>query len=94
MFDKDMMFLMVFGLRGLKHEDEAQNALLCANQLKEHLNDVNFTTVSVGVTSGQISFSWSFGANYYPKLIKYLYVYIIIHTKTHLLIIVFKKSVQ
>ncbi|CAK1552980.1 unnamed protein product [Leptosia nina] len=52
MFDKDMMFLMVFGLRGLKHEDEAQNALLCANQLKEHLNDVNITTVSVGVTSG------------------------------------------
>ncbi|XP_047503635.1 adenylate cyclase type 10-like isoform X12 [Pieris napi] len=52
MFDKDMMFLMVFGLRGLKHEDEAQNALLCANKLKEHLNDVNITTVSVGVTSG------------------------------------------
>ncbi|CAH4029144.1 unnamed protein product [Pieris brassicae] len=52
MFDKDMMFLMVFGLRGLKHEDEAQNALLCANKLKEQLNDVNITTVSVGVTSG------------------------------------------
>ncbi|XP_045502162.1 adenylate cyclase type 10-like [Colias croceus] len=52
MFDKDMMFLMVFGLRGLKHEDEAQNALLCANKLKEHLNDVNITTVSIGVTSG------------------------------------------
>ncbi|KAI5642895.1 adenylate cyclase type 10 isoform X2 [Phthorimaea operculella] len=30
MFDKDMMFLVLFGLRGFKHEDEAQNALLCA----------------------------------------------------------------
>ncbi|XP_037295199.1 adenylate cyclase type 10 isoform X2 [Manduca sexta] len=52
MFDKDMMFLVVFGLRGLKHEDEAQKALQCAFQLKENLNDRNITTVSIGVTSG------------------------------------------
>lgn len=53
MFDKDMMFLVVFGLRGLKHEDEAQNALLCAYQLKETLKDPNIISVSIGVTSGQ-----------------------------------------
>ncbi|KAJ0174028.1 hypothetical protein K1T71_010174 [Dendrolimus kikuchii] len=52
MFDKDMMFLVVFGLRGLKHEDEARKALLCAYKLKEKLNDENIITVSIGITSG------------------------------------------
>lgn len=53
MFDKDMMFLVVFGLRGLKHEDEAQKALQCAYQLKTTLhNDINIITVSIGITSG------------------------------------------
>ncbi|XP_073953572.1 adenylate cyclase type 10-like [Choristoneura fumiferana] len=52
MFDKDMMFLVVFGLRGLKHEDEAQKALLCALTLKESLNDPNIISVSIGLTSG------------------------------------------
>jgi adenylate cyclase 10 len=53
MFDKDMMFLVVFGLRGLKQEDEAQKALQCAYELKENLNDPNIISVSIGVTSGQ-----------------------------------------
>ncbi|XP_059059574.1 adenylate cyclase type 10-like [Achroia grisella] len=52
MFDKDMMFLVVFGLRGLKHEDEAQNALLFAHQLREKLDDPNIINISIGVTSG------------------------------------------
>ncbi|XP_053615027.1 adenylate cyclase type 10-like [Plodia interpunctella] len=54
MFDKDMMFLVVFGLRGLKHEQEAQKALLCAYQLKAKLDtaDSNIISVSIGVTSG------------------------------------------
>ncbi|XP_075981642.1 adenylate cyclase type 10-like [Anticarsia gemmatalis] len=52
MFDKDMMFLVVFGLRGLKHENEAQNAVLCAFELLEKLNDENILSVSIGVTSG------------------------------------------
>ncbi|OWR40760.1 RNA recognition motif protein [Danaus plexippus plexippus] len=52
MFDKDMMLLVVFGLRGLKHEDEAQKALQCASQLKESLDDVNIINVSIAVTSG------------------------------------------
>ncbi|KAI8419937.1 hypothetical protein MSG28_008555 [Choristoneura fumiferana] len=46
MFDKDMMFLVVFGLRGLKHEDEAQKALLCALTLKESLNDPNIISAA------------------------------------------------
>ncbi|XP_026320727.1 adenylate cyclase type 10-like [Hyposmocoma kahamanoa] len=53
MFDKDMMFLVVFGLRGLKHEEEAQEALLCAYCLKETLVDRNIISVSIGVTSGR-----------------------------------------
>lgn len=53
MFDKDMMFLIVFGLRGLKHEDEAQHALLCAFELKENLANENIISISVGITSGQ-----------------------------------------
>ncbi|CAB3231781.1 unnamed protein product [Arctia plantaginis] len=52
MFDKDMMFLIVFGLRGLKHEMEAQNAILCAFELSENLVDENILSVSIGVTSG------------------------------------------
>ncbi|CAH2042556.1 unnamed protein product, partial [Iphiclides podalirius] len=52
MFDKDMMFLVVFGLRGLKHEDEARKALQCALTLKETLTDSNIISVSIGVTSG------------------------------------------
>lgn len=54
MFDKDMMLLVVFGLRGLKHEDEAQKALQCASQLKESLDDVNIINVSIAVTSGSL----------------------------------------
>ncbi|KPJ12489.1 Adenylate cyclase type 10 [Papilio machaon] len=52
MFDKDMMFLVVFGLRGLKHEDEARKALECALTLKENLKNSNIISVSIGVTSG------------------------------------------
>lgn len=52
MFDKDMMFLIVFGLRGLKHEMEAQNAILCAFELSEILVAENILSVSIGVTSG------------------------------------------
>lgn len=52
MFDKDMMFLVVFGLRGLKQEDEAQMALQCAHQLKETLVEDNIISISIGVTSG------------------------------------------
>lgn len=52
MFDKDMMFLVVFGLRGLKHEDEARKALQCALTIKETLTDSNIISVGIGVTSG------------------------------------------
>ncbi|XP_022816749.1 adenylate cyclase type 10-like [Spodoptera litura] len=52
MFDKDMMILIVFGLRGLSHEDEAQHALLCAYQIKNQIVDPNIINVSIGITSG------------------------------------------
>ncbi|CAH0695976.1 unnamed protein product [Spodoptera exigua] len=52
MFDKDMMILIVFGLRGLSHEDEAQHALLCAHHIKDQIVDPNVLNVSIGVTSG------------------------------------------
>ncbi|KAH9633118.1 hypothetical protein HF086_006783 [Spodoptera exigua] len=54
MFDKDMMILIVFGLRGLSHEDEAQHALLCAHHIKDQIVDPNVLNVSIGVTSGKI----------------------------------------
>lgn len=57
MFDKDMMILIVFGLRGLSHEDEAQHALLCAFMLKDRIVDENIISVSIGVTSGKLSSS-------------------------------------
>nr|XP_049701323.1 adenylate cyclase type 10 [Helicoverpa armigera] len=52
MFDKDMMVLIVFGLRGLSHEDEAQHALLCAYEIKEKMVDEKIISTSIGVTSG------------------------------------------
>lgn len=52
MFDKDMMFLVVFGLRGLKHQDETQKAIQCSLQLQKNLDEKNIKCVSIGVTSG------------------------------------------
>ncbi|XP_063366870.1 adenylate cyclase type 10-like [Cydia amplana] len=52
LFDKDLMFLLVFGLRGMSHGDEAQKSLLCAQALKERLTDPNIISVSIGISSG------------------------------------------
>ncbi|XP_061721074.1 uncharacterized protein LOC133527896 [Cydia pomonella] len=52
LFDKDLMFLLVFGLRGMSHGDEAQKSLLCAQALKERLIDPNIISVSIGISSG------------------------------------------
>lgn len=53
LFDKDMMFLIIFGLRGFKHELDSRIGLRCASELnvtfKTWLDIVN---VSMGVTSG------------------------------------------
>ena len=53
LFDKDMMFLMIFGLRGFKHEREARVGLRCAADLHETFKTwKEIKSVSIGVTSG------------------------------------------
>lgn len=55
LFDKDVMILVVFGLRGFKHESEAQAALKCAYSIKKSLAALDgVSQVSIGVTTGQV----------------------------------------
>ncbi|CAG5096111.1 Similar to ADCY10: Adenylate cyclase type 10 (Oryctolagus cuniculus), partial [Cotesia congregata] len=53
LFDKDLMFLCIFGLRGGKQELEAQIGLRCASKLKSALSAFeNINSVTVGVSTG------------------------------------------
>lgn len=53
LFDKDIMFLVIFGLRGMKHELESRVALRCAADLLETFESwPEILSVSIGVTSG------------------------------------------
>ncbi|XP_035733005.1 adenylate cyclase type 10-like [Vespa mandarinia] len=53
LFDKDLMFLCIFGLRGDKHELESQIGLKCGFRLRIALKELtNITDVTVGVTTG------------------------------------------
>lgn len=53
LFDKDLMFLCIFGLRGDKHELESQIGLRCATKIRESLSSMrNVVSVTVGVTTG------------------------------------------
>ncbi|KOB77184.1 putative soluble adenylyl cyclase [Operophtera brumata] len=55
LFDKDIMILVVFGLRGFKHESEAQAALKCAYSIKKSVSALDgVVEVSIGVTTGQV----------------------------------------
>lgn len=55
LFDKDVMILVVFGLRGFKHESEAQAALKCAYGIKKAVSTLDgVQEVSIGVTTGQV----------------------------------------
>ncbi|KAH9639501.1 hypothetical protein HF086_003634 [Spodoptera exigua] len=55
LFDKDIMILVVFGLRGFKHESEAQAALKCAYSIKKSVAALDgVLEVSIGVTTGQV----------------------------------------
>lgn len=57
-FDKDLMMLVIFGLRGLKHELESRIALKCATEIYEKLQKVKYIlTVSIGVTTGKVILS-------------------------------------
>jgi adenylate cyclase 10 len=53
LFDKDMIFLNIFGLRGFKHVNDAEIALRCAFEICETFKAWNeVEKVAVGVTSG------------------------------------------
>ncbi|XP_063706141.1 adenylate cyclase type 10-like [Culicoides brevitarsis] len=53
LFDKDLMFLVIFGLRGFKHHVQSQIALRCGSEIKNSLiNHRHVITASVGVTTG------------------------------------------
>ena len=53
LFDKDLMFVVIFGLRGLKHELECQVALRCARECHTAISQLpNVLSTSIGVTTG------------------------------------------
>lgn len=53
MFDKDLMCLVIFGLRGLNYTLKIQRALQCASHIRSNLRTVRgIHSVSVGVTAG------------------------------------------
>lgn len=55
LFDKDIMILVIFGLRGFKHESEAQAALKSAYNIKKYLSILDgVLEVSIGVTTGEV----------------------------------------
>ncbi|XP_072933323.1 adenylate cyclase type 10-like [Epargyreus clarus] len=55
LFDKDVMILVIFGLRGFKHESEAQAALKCSYSIKKSVSALDgVLEVSIGITTGQV----------------------------------------
>lgn len=54
LFDKDLMFVILFGLRGYKHELESQIALRCASECYQSISKLpHVISTSIGVTSGK-----------------------------------------
>ncbi|KAF2896008.1 hypothetical protein ILUMI_10155 [Ignelater luminosus] len=55
LFDKDAMMLVLFGLRGIKHELESQNALMSGFKIRKAVSRLEgVKSVSVGVTNGLV----------------------------------------
>ncbi|XP_058447696.1 adenylate cyclase type 10-like [Malaya genurostris] len=53
LFDKDVMFLIIFGLRGFKHDLDSQLALRCAAEIRElYKSNPKVLSASIGVTTG------------------------------------------
>jgi len=53
LFDKDLLYLCIFGLRGCRLELESQIGLRCATMIREHILMMdNIKSVSVAVTTG------------------------------------------
>lgn len=56
LFDKDVAILIVFGLRGFRHELASQIALKCAYSCVLQLKALHmFKSVSAGVATGKLS---------------------------------------
>lgn len=52
-FDKDLMFLVIFGLRGFKHDLESQIGLRCGIECRQSISAIKYVkTTSVAVTTG------------------------------------------
>lgn len=52
-FDKDLMFLVIFGLRGFKHELESQIGLRCGVECHQAISAIeNVKNTSCAVTTG------------------------------------------
>ncbi|XP_044764563.1 adenylate cyclase type 10-like [Coccinella septempunctata] len=55
LFDKDAMMLVLFGLKGVGHELESQNALKSAYQIRKDIVELeDVKSVSVGITHGLV----------------------------------------
>ncbi|KAK5647176.1 hypothetical protein RI129_002068 [Pyrocoelia pectoralis] len=55
LFDKDCVFLILFGLRGVKHELESQNALTSGFQILAQVSEIEtIKSVSVGISNGLV----------------------------------------
>ncbi|XP_046390815.1 adenylate cyclase type 10-like [Ischnura elegans] len=53
LFDKDLMFLILFGLRGFMHDMEIKNALSCAANIQKSVVSLKgVELVSIGITTG------------------------------------------
>ncbi|KAK4883887.1 hypothetical protein RN001_000158 [Aquatica leii] len=52
LFDKDLMFVLLFGLRGYKSELESQMGLRCASECFQALSKLNVLSTSAAVTTG------------------------------------------
>lgn len=54
LFDKDIMYLVTFGLRGSQHEAEISRSLRCAYNIRDQIKDKEFVKhISIGVTNGK-----------------------------------------
>jgi len=53
LFDKGCTYLVLFGLPGLKHENDCAHALTCSDSIRQELMRMEkMETVSIGVTTG------------------------------------------
>lgn len=55
LFDKDLMFVVIFGFRGFKHDLESQVGLRCATECYQSITKVKHVkSTSIAVTTGKL----------------------------------------